>query len=370
MGGSNSKPETGVSVSTSESQCPVRRRDGVSSPSAPAEECPVKRYKYPVQYNVKSQVIDPTNQMPSTPHQQPASGQRVALPTVRVESSIPKAGTFEGTWLYPSPQMFWNALVRKNKIDGSREEDMETVVAVHNNMNENTWRQVIAWEALKPLPEDPDQQPKLLRFQGRPDELSPKAYLKTLFGHPKPFDRHDWIVDRGGHLKRYVIDYYSDESLTDKDELPQHLQDIKAMKSIRVDVRPALDSLDAFVDRLLRMPWEQYRGSTLYSPPPFFAPSPMIRAQEQKQIVLQLQWQEIQSKCPNAKEAVKNCKNESECSIASVELQKCIAGVVCPSVLREFEESVLGSPRDMNRIDRSYVKMTDCIDKFELDSRK
>ena len=27
---------------------------------------------------------------------------------------------------------------------------METVVSVHNNMNENTWRQVMAWEALHP----------------------------------------------------------------------------------------------------------------------------------------------------------------------------------------------------------------------------
>ena len=319
---------------------------------------------------MKSQVIDPTNQMPSTPNQLPAPGQRAPLPTERVQSSIPKAGTLDGTWLYPSPQMFWNALVRKSKVDGSREEDMETVVKVHNNMNENTWRQVLAWEALKPLPEDPDQQPKLLRFLGRPDELSPKAYLKTLFGHPLPFDRHDWIVDRGGQLKRYVIDYYSDESMTDKDELPQHLKDVKAMKSIRVDVRPALDSAEAFVDRLIRMPLQQFQGTTIYNPPPFFAPSPMVRAQEQKQLLLQLQWQEIQSKCQGAKEAVKSCKTDSECSVASVELQKCIAGVVCPSILREFEESVLSSGKDVTKVESSYRRLTDCIDKFELDSRR
>ena len=38
---------------------------------------------------------------------------------------------------------FWNALVRKGKTDGASEEDMDTVIAVHNNMNETTWRQVI-----------------------------------------------------------------------------------------------------------------------------------------------------------------------------------------------------------------------------------
>jgi cytochrome c heme-lyase len=58
-----------------------------------------------------------------------------------LRSAIPKGGT-EGTWTYPSPQMFWNALVRKQKVDGASEEDMETVVAIHNNMNENTWKQV------------------------------------------------------------------------------------------------------------------------------------------------------------------------------------------------------------------------------------
>jgi cytochrome c heme-lyase len=37
---------------------------------------------------------------------------------------------------------FWNALVRKNKVEGASEEDMEAVIAIHNNMNENTWSQV------------------------------------------------------------------------------------------------------------------------------------------------------------------------------------------------------------------------------------
>jgi cytochrome c heme-lyase len=136
--------------------------------------------------------MDPTNQMPTNPNQLPSPGQQIALPTERISSSIPKGGTYDGTWLYPSPQMFWNAMVRKNKTPGSKEEDMLSVVAVHNNMNENTWRQVLAWEDLYPKPIDVDLMPKLLRFQGRPDDLSPKAWLKSLFGHPKPFDRHGY----------------------------------------------------------------------------------------------------------------------------------------------------------------------------------
>jgi len=96
---------------------------------------------------VYAQPIDPTNQMPANPNQLPAPGQTAPLSTDRVKSTIPKGGTAE-TWVYPSPQMFWNALVRKGKVEGAKEEDMSVVVAIHNNMNENTWRAVQAWEEI------------------------------------------------------------------------------------------------------------------------------------------------------------------------------------------------------------------------------
>lgn len=54
-------------------------------------------------------------------------------------------------------------------------------------------------------------QPQLLRFRGRPDELSPLARLSSWLGGPLPFDRHDWYVDRCGTEVRYVIDFYFDE---------------------------------------------------------------------------------------------------------------------------------------------------------------
>ena len=52
------------------------------------------------------------------------------------------------TWTYPSPQMFYNALARKGKLtDDTAEEDIASVVALHNNMNEKTWAKVLQWEA-------------------------------------------------------------------------------------------------------------------------------------------------------------------------------------------------------------------------------
>ena len=45
--------------------------------------------------------------MPVEPNQQPFPGQKQLLSTSRLQSSIPKGGT-ESSWVYPSPQMFYN----------------------------------------------------------------------------------------------------------------------------------------------------------------------------------------------------------------------------------------------------------------------
>lgn len=50
------------------------------------------------------------------PNQLPAPDQPFPLPTDRVQSNIPKAGTENECWVYPSQQMFWNAMLRKGKL--------------------------------------------------------------------------------------------------------------------------------------------------------------------------------------------------------------------------------------------------------------
>lgn len=44
--------------------------------------------------------------------------------------------------------MFYNALVRKNKSENVEEKDVAVIVAIHNNMNETTWKHVIQYEKL------------------------------------------------------------------------------------------------------------------------------------------------------------------------------------------------------------------------------
>ena len=113
-----------------------------------------------------------------------------------------------------------------------------SVVAIHNTVNERAWREVLAWEALH----EGSAPPRLVRFVGRPQDFSPKARLLNLLGYKLPFDRHDWVVDRDGRQVRYVIDFYN--------AAPEPGRAV----GMHLDVRPALDSGEAVLDRM-RMQW-------------------------------------------------------------------------------------------------------------------
>lgn len=71
------------------------------------------------QINTKTNMtIDNRNNMPFGLNDKPAPGQRIQISTERVFSTIPKSGT-DSTWLYPSPQMFFNGnnLIFDNKLN-------------------------------------------------------------------------------------------------------------------------------------------------------------------------------------------------------------------------------------------------------------
>jgi hypothetical protein len=101
--------------------CPMHKKEVPEG--GEAGKCPVRggergssaKYMNPKQFDVYSRPINPDNNMPSQAAQEPAPNQKGDLSKQRVASSIPKGGS-EGTWLYPSPQMFWNAMQRKGKV--------------------------------------------------------------------------------------------------------------------------------------------------------------------------------------------------------------------------------------------------------------
>ncbi|CAL8326494.1 unnamed protein product [Arctogadus glacialis] len=202
-------------------------------------ECPMKaanRDRFP------APDINPANMMPP-PNQQPSAGQPFSLSVNREESGIPRAGS-DQKWVYPSEQMFWNAMLRKGwrwKEEDIKQRDMDNIIKIHNHNNEAAWHEILRWEALhkKECPCGPS----LVRFGGKAKELTPRARLRNWMGYELPFDRHDWVVERCGSEVRYVIDYY------DASAVAQGKQGDTIL-----DVRPALDSLGAVWDRM-RVTW-------------------------------------------------------------------------------------------------------------------
>ena len=69
-------------------------------------------------------------------------------------------------------------------------------------------------------------------------------FIFIRFSYERPFDRHDWTVDRCGKKVRYIIDYY-DSGTVEKD----------TYKFALLDVRPALDSPGAVWDRMKVAYW-------------------------------------------------------------------------------------------------------------------
>lgn len=376
-----------ASLSANGGGCPVKHQGSNKEKTTKANSTP--------EYNVYGQPIDPMNNMPYNPNQLPSYDQTIPLSTHRVASSIPKGGGGGGggsspdgtedrpnavtTWLYPSPQMFYNALQRKNKlIDDSdvnapgqqlQPQDIESVVAIHNNMNEKTWYKILQWESIVHHQPIDEIEPKLLKFQGRPMDLSPKAAIKYyLFGHPLPYDRHDWIVERknGTSQQRYVIDYYYDAALGREDPesaIPDLHDRSTGSPSLLVDVRPALDSVTALYHRVITMPYAQY----MYSPTkntsetstdplqekyeylPLW-PSSTMKSQVNESIQV---WQEIRKN--SYATASEKTNQEDEKSSKQEQLQSTIQ----EELMQQFQDAVKKCQKEQLRMNQACSNVTD-----------
>ncbi|KAI9217266.1 cytochrome c/c1 heme-lyase [Blastocladiella britannica] len=210
--------------------CPMHN----GNPPATATDAPKQPAKCPVNHHsiTTGAPLNPLNNMPEL-SDAPQPDQSMALPTDRVESTIPSGDASSSRWVYPSPQQFYNALRRKGWE--TPEDHIEVMVDIHNHLNEEAWREILDWE--RPHAAE-CATPRLLRLRGRPNDISPKSmWAQWTKGAPKPFDRHDWYVDRCGREVRYVIDYY--------EAPPEGDQPV-----FFLDVRPAIDSPTAAMDRM------------------------------------------------------------------------------------------------------------------------
>jgi len=256
----------------------------LSALSSAASACPYNPPSTETPSSTPSYIskLNPLNYMPSSiSNTRDSTHQSVTLPLSREPSTIPR-GDGSGNWEYPSPQQMYNAMLRKGYTD-TPAEHVESMVAVHNFLNEGAWEEIKSWEGLfsrgvakgweycrqgeenaqrvaaleamrrQRRGEAEELEPKLLRFMGRPNEPTPKARMlgfmawlyPSQFPDNPPFDRHDWFVQRhgpDGRTKelRYVIDYYSGPPEPTGEPV------------FYLDVRPAVDSPTAACERLAR----------------------------------------------------------------------------------------------------------------------
>lgn len=231
--------------------CPYKHSGDKSS------ECPVKGN------------INPLNNMPNDLSSNIPS-EAMSLDNQRTTSSIPRATPNDDNdntpknntnWVYPSPRMFYTAMHRKGTAPPTS--TIPSVLAIHNYLNERVWEEIVTkWERLY---RSECANPKLKRFAGKPGVESPRARMTRWWNGVRPFDRHDWIVDRCGREVRYVIDYYGVDEDGDNDDSKEssrsgniNIKDDAAV--FYVDIRPALDSFSALRDRI-KVAWREWTNT-------------------------------------------------------------------------------------------------------------
>jgi len=364
----NSKITTDTARDPNSTTCPV---SGASTKSP-------NSYKNSDVYNVYGEKINPDNQMPLNPNQLPVPGQIYKLSTERMKSNIPKGGT-DTTWTYPSPQVFYGSLVRKDKDAGIRPEDIQMVVSIHNNMNEHTWREVMRWEKMHYSDNCPVT---LLKFCGRPHDYTPSARVWHWLGADLPFDRHDWVVDRCGTEVRYVIDYYYKEGSGKIDKNGNRTSDIS------VHVRPAIDSFSGLWDRIrARVRRTLKIGDRIggYSVPPSITTHALpptdpdwddISSEEEFKFLSTLTpdkvneiSQILNKKCSPIIQFAENVA-PAEREKAQYAVNYCLAEVICPKFAENWITFMKNDNSTEEEVGRAYLEMEGGVRRYLSQSQK
>ena len=207
------------------SSCPAERPIGILRQTCSSVEQPSTTQETNTRWGLGA--LNPLNYMPSLSNKREHAEQTVSLPLSREESSIPR-GDADSNWEYPSPQQMYNAMLRKGYTD-TPADAVESMVAVHNFLNEGAWDEIVAWEAIfsKGLRhgwvqcrkgeegiamdrvreellrqrrrelgaelENKEDGPRLVRFMGRPGEMTPKARMMQALGWAFP-ERYGSVV--------------------------------------------------------------------------------------------------------------------------------------------------------------------------------
>ena len=191
----------------------------------------------------KTRPLSHDREISTIPRADPSPASRTPNPTSHSPANHEQetgAHAPTGNWIYPSEKMFFDAMRRK-RYD-PRAADVASIVPIHNAVNEKAWAEIRAWEARFPWAARANAAcggPRLYSFSGDSTCTSLRARWNALLGYRKPFDRHDWVVQRcGGAGVEYVIDFYEGRSGG------------KAGLSFYLDVRPKLNSWEGWKMRM------------------------------------------------------------------------------------------------------------------------
>jgi len=140
--------------------------------------------------------------------------------------------------------MFFSAMQRKSYSPVAS--DMSSIIPIHNAVNERTWHEILRWERGRGAAACGG--PKLVSFEGDASKLSPRAWwLSSVWGYQRPFDRHDWVVDRCGKRVDYIIDFYEGKG---NGAGAREGKQAGPGPSFYLDVRPKLNSVEGVKMRM------------------------------------------------------------------------------------------------------------------------
>ena len=181
---------------------------------------------------------------------------------------------------------------------------------------------------------------------------------------------------------RYVIDYYYDDVKAEEDQAPA-LHSTKDIRSISMEVRPAMDSAGSILDR----------AKMLFRDVPKESESQLLPSEEQQlqqqqqesaapetgnaaagdaapmweegiapeKVDVQAIFQKVKSRCGKAKYDLENCDSPNACAEASVAMTACMGGIICPAEARAFAA---------NQNPETFFALQAKLQKFEDVARK
>jgi cytochrome c heme-lyase len=198
--------------------------------------------------------------------------------------------------------------------------------------------------------------------------------MKNMLGYGKPFDRHDWTIQRSDNTQqRYVIDYYFDEEKSQEDEVPQ-LHSATSVKSISMYARPAIDDVEGLFDRIkfpIMTLIQQLQEPNLSARQALLDKTNQEKQQDHENTSssalsveeVEQTFEKIKETCKNCFDQVKTCTNESQCSQAATALQLCMANIICKKEAIAFTKAL--EKGDDKQVEQAFDAMNTSLEIFQ-----